>query len=222
MRHVLAPSLRVKRLSPLSLFLAALCLVSGWSVTARANFGSSDPADWARNRCVARNVMVAGLLTAPAGLVMLTEHERPGRLALGSTLIVASAGTLATGMGLRIRQPGSPTGVNSDYAEWARNGCMLRTVAIYGGPMTLLGIYVIANGRDALRNGFGKPVARIMMMTGAAMTALGLTMTLYGSIRVRRRDGQPAMDLGAPLIGLPVRGGSLSLGIGSLGFSGDF
>lgn len=206
----------------LSLCLAALCLVSGFSGTARANFGSSDPADWARNRCVARNVMVAGLITAPVGLVMLTEHERPGRLALGSTLIVASGATLATGMGLRIRQPGAPTGVNSDYADWARNGCVLRTVAIYGGPVMALGVLVIANGRDALRNGFGRPVARIMMFTGISMLSLGLTMTLYGAIKVRRRDGQPAMDLGAPLIGVPVGNGSLSLGLGSLGYSGAF
>lgn len=214
--------MRVKRLSLLSLCLAAVCLVSGVSSTARANFGSTDPADWVRNRCVARNVMVVGLLTAPVGLVMLTEHERPGRLGVGSTLLVASAGTLATGMGLRIRQPGSPSGVNSEYAQWARNGCMLRSLAVYGGPMMALGTFVIANGRDALRNGFGKPVARIMMITGAAMLSLGVTMTLYGAIRVRRRDGQPAMDLGAPLIGVPVRGGSLSLGIGSLGYSGEF
>lgn len=212
----------MKRLSPLLLSVAAACLVSAFSGTARANFGSSDPDEWVRNRCVARNTMVAGLVTAPVGLVMLTEHERPGRLAIGSTLIVASAGTLATGMGLRIRQPGAPSGRNSDYAQWARNGCMLRSLAIYGGPVMALGVLIIKDARDQLRNAFGKPLARIMMITGVSMLGIGLTMTLYGTLRVRLRDGQPAMDLGAPLIGVPVRGGSLSLGIGSLGFSGEF
>ena len=61
-----------------------------------------------------------------------------------------------------------------------------------------------------------------MIGTGVAMIGLGLTMTLYGAIRVRRRDGQPALDLGAPLVAVPVRGGSLALGVGSLAFSGAF
>ena len=209
----------MRHVSRLGLVFTTVCLVASLAGSARADFRSTDPADWVRNRCVARNVMVAGLITAPVGLLMVTDDDRVG---MGATMIAASGATLATGMTLRILQPGSPVGVNSDYAQWARNGCMLRSLAIYGGPVMALGVLIIKDARDQLRNAFGKPLARIMMITGVSMLGIGLTMTLYGTLRVRLRDGQPAMDLGAPLIGVPVRGGSLSLGIGSLGFSGEF
>jgi hypothetical protein len=99
---------------------------------------------------------------------------------------------------------------------------MLRSLAIYGGPVMVLGAFIIADARDALRSTFGRSLARVMMITGVSVMALGVSMTLYGAIRVRRRDGQPALDLGAPLVAVPVRGGSLALGVGSLAFSGAF
>lgn len=201
---------------------ALTCAVSSASV-ARADFGSSDPGEWVRNRCVSRNVMVVGLVTAPVGLLMLTGDERPGHVGLGATLIAASGGTLATGMTLRILQPGAPTGINSDAAQWERNGCLLRSVAIYGGPVMALGTLVLVNALHAAHNPFGRVMARIMAVTGVAMIAGGLTMTLYGSLKVRRRDRPgAALDLGAPLVAVPVRGGSLSLGVGSIGFAGAF
>ncbi|MBK7151641.1 MAG: hypothetical protein IPI43_16615 [Sandaracinaceae bacterium] len=209
----------MRHVSRLGLVFTTVCLVASLAGSARADFRSTDPADWVRNRCVARNVMVAGLITAPVGLLMVTDDDRVG---MGATMIAASGATLATGMTLRILQPGSPVGVNSDYAQWARNGCMLRSLAIYGGPVMALGAVILADARSSLHSTFGRALARIMIGTGVAMIGLGLTMTLYGAIRVRRRDGQPALDLGAPLVAVPVRGGSLALGVGSLAFSGAF
>ena len=206
-----------------------LCVVSLVSLAtlapsgARADFGSADPGDWVRNRCVARNVMVAGLVTAPAGLLMLVSDERPGRVALGATMIVASSGTLATGMTLRILQPDAPSGINSPSAQWERDGCLLRSVAVYGVPMMALGTLVLINALHGARNPFTRVLSRIMAVTGVAMIAGGLTMTLYGSLKVRRREHSATpLDLGAPLLAVPVRGGSLSIGIGSLGFAGAF
>lgn len=209
----------MRHVSRLGLVFTTVCLVASLAGSARADFRSTDPADWVRNRCVARNVMVAGLITAPVGLLMVTDDDRVG---MGATMIAASGATLATGMTLRILQPEKPVGVNSDYAQWARNGCMLRSLAIYGGPVMALGAVILADARSSLHSTFGRALARIMIGTGVAMIGLGLTMTLYGAIRVRRRDGQPALDLGAPLVAVPVRGGSLALGVGSLAFSGAF
>jgi hypothetical protein len=222
----LAPSSRsATRLTlTLTTLLASLCVVSlATPGLARADFGSPDPGDWVRNRCVARNVMVAGLLTAPVGLIMLADDDTPGRVGLGATLIAASGGTLATGMTLRILQPDTPSGVNTPSAQWHRDGCLLRSVAVYGGPVMALGTLVLINALHSAHNPFTRVMARIMAVTGVAMIAGGLTMTLYGSLKVRRRE--PALtplDLGAPLVAIPVRGGSLSLGLGSVGFAGAF
>ncbi|MCA9576161.1 MAG: hypothetical protein R3B40_11035 [Polyangiales bacterium] len=221
MRHVAAPGSTGP--SPLWVLLAALCALSSVPSVARADFGSSDPGDWVRNRCVARNVMVAGLLTAPVGLLMFTNDAEPGRVALGATLLAGSGGTLATGITLRALQPDAPSGINTPAAEWERDGCLLRSVAIYGGPVMALGTLVFINSFHTVRNPFTRVVGRIMAVTGFAMIAGGLTMTLYGSIKVRRRERPTTpLDLGAPLIAVPTRAGAVSIGVGSLGFSGSF
>ncbi len=159
-----------------------LLLLSGMAPSlARADFGATQPDSWARNRCVARSAMVAGLLAMPAGIAIAATAEEPMGESIGIGAGLLGAGAFGAGLGLRLRMATSPEGA-AGWATPQRDLCRAEAASIWSLPIMTLGAILFELGLDMDR----ASRRRFVSTLGVLVAGAGLATAIYGRSRARQ------------------------------------